>query len=107
MNEHDDMLDGALLDLEHKTNDELRQLLAGLSAEERDLSYRRRVLHGRIDILRAELVRRLKDQRTSGADVISGADIDKLIEILASDLRAAPFPGPGPDDEDEADDEDG
>jgi hypothetical protein len=71
----------ALLDLEHKTNDELRTLLSELQEEEDQISYRRRVLHGRIDILRAE--------REAGEDVISGADIDKLIEILANDLRAA------------------
>jgi hypothetical protein len=77
----------ALLDLEGKTNEELRGLLAELQAEEESISYRRRVLHGRIDILRAELVRRLKDSHEAGEDVISGADIDKLIQILANDLR--------------------
>jgi hypothetical protein len=77
----------ALLDLEGKSNEELRALLAALQAEEEEISYRRRVLHGRIDILRAELVRRLKGSHEAGADVISGADIDKLIRILASDLR--------------------
>lgn len=91
-------LDGALLDLENKSNDQLRELLTSLSQEEQTLSYRRRVLHGRIDILRAELVRRLKDQRVSGEDVISGADIDKLIQILASDVRNAEIPM-GDDDE--------
>jgi hypothetical protein len=90
MNEHEGELDGALLDLESKSNEELRALLADLSGEEQNLSYRRRVLHGRIDILRAELVRRLKSQRVNGDDVISGADIDKLIEILANDLRGEP-----------------
>lgn len=106
MSEHDESLDGALLNLEEKTNEELRALLADLSVEERDLSYRRRVLHGRMDILRAELVRRLKDQRQSGGDVISGADIDKLIEILASDLRAPTAPME-PDDDEDYDDADG
>jgi hypothetical protein len=80
----------ALLDLEGKSNEELRALLAGLQAEEEEISYRRRVLHGRIDILRAELVRRLKGSHEVGTDVISGADIDKLIRILASDLRPSP-----------------
>jgi hypothetical protein len=79
----------ALLDLEGKTNEELRGFLGELQAEEEAISYRRRVLHGRIDILRAELVRRLKGSHEAGEDVISGADIDKLIEILASDLRPA------------------
>lgn len=79
----------ALLNLESQSNEDLRRLLSELQAEEEEISYRRRVLHGRIDILRAELVRRLKDDREAGEDVISGADIDKLIEILASDLRPA------------------
>lgn len=79
----------ALLDLEGKTNEELREVLAELQTEEQEISYRRRVLHGRIDILRAELVRRLKGSRDAGEDIISGADIDRLIEILASDFRAA------------------
>ena len=93
MGEMESDLDGALLGLETKSNDELRRLLSELSDEEQSLSYRRRVLHGRIDILRAELVRRLKEQRVAGEDVISGADIDQLIQILASDIRNAPIPG--------------
>ena len=77
----------ALLDLESKSNEELRALLDDLYAEEQRVSYRRRVLHGKIDILRAELVRRLKAGREAGRDVISGRDVDKLIDILANDLR--------------------
>jgi len=80
--------DEALLNLQDKSNDDLRRLLDELSVEEDELSYRRRVLHGRIDILRAELVRRLADKHAGHHDVISGADIDRLIEILAGDLRA-------------------
>lgn len=80
---HDDVL----LDLENRSNDELRHVLNELQEEEQRISYRRRVLHGKMDILRSELVRRLKDQREAGEDVISGGDIDRLIEILASDLR--------------------
>jgi len=79
--------DDVLLDLEHKSNDMLRGLLDELYAEEQRVSYRRRVLHGKIDILRAELVRRLKAGREAGEDVITGRDVDRLIEILANDLR--------------------
>jgi len=79
--------DDALLDLENKSNDTLRALLDELYAEEQRVSYRRRVLHGKIDILRAELVRRLKSGREAGEDVISGRDVDRLIDILANDLR--------------------
>jgi hypothetical protein len=92
--EHRD--DEALLNLQEKSNDELRGLLDDLSAEEDELSYRRRVLHGRIDILRAELVRRLAQEHEDRGDVISGADVDRLIQILAGDLRP-PRPAPPKD----------
>lgn len=88
MEEHEQSVtDDALLDLGQKTNEELRALLDELYAEEQRTSYRRRVLHGKIDILRAELVRRLKSEREAGEDVISGKDVERLIDILANDLR--------------------
>jgi hypothetical protein len=86
MSVHEDHND-ALLDLEHRSNEELRELLDELYADEQRVSYRRRVLHGKIDILRSELVRRLKAGREAGQDIISGRDVDKLIDILANDLR--------------------
>lgn len=79
--------DDALLDLASKSNEQLRELLDELYSEEQRVSYRRRVLHGKIDILRAELVRRLKSEREAGTDVISGGDVERLIDILANDLR--------------------
>jgi len=87
MSEGSERFDDALLNLGGKSNEELRALLNDLHEEEQRISYQRRVLHGKIDILRAELVRRLKDNREAGEDVISGGDVDRLIEILASDLR--------------------
>lgn len=88
MPDHDSpAADSALLDLESKSNDELRALLDELSEEEQKVSYRRRVLHGKIDILRSELVRRLKSAHESGEDVIGGKDVERLIDILANDLR--------------------
>ncbi len=83
----DSRYDDVLIDLENKSNEELRSVLDELYEEEQRISYRRRVLHGKIDILRAELVRRLTGQREAGEDVISGGDVERLIEILASDLR--------------------
>lgn len=38
----------------------LRGLLESLTVEEREISYRRRILQGRIDLIRSELVRRGK-----------------------------------------------
>jgi len=103
----DDHSEDALLDLGSRSDEELRALLDELYGEEQRISYRRRVLHGKIDILRTELVRRLKAGRESGGQVISGRDIDKLIDILATDLRGASrFDVTVPlDDENDLDDE--
>ena len=64
------------------SDDDLKALIERLEAEENQVSYRRRLLQGRIDILRAERTARLKG--TGGGDV----DVDRLTDILAS--RAAP-----------------
>jgi hypothetical protein len=40
------------------SEEDLRDRLEALSEEERAVSYRRRILHGRIDLIRAELVER-------------------------------------------------
>ena len=40
------------------SEEELRELLRALTEEEKALSYRRRILQGRIDLIRAELVGR-------------------------------------------------
>ena len=45
-------------DLTSLAEGDLRSRLVSLVEEERSLSYRRRVLQGRIDLIRAELVRR-------------------------------------------------
>ena len=37
-----------------------------LAAEEREVSKRRRLLHGEMDIVRAEMVRRLRDKHSVG-----------------------------------------
>jgi hypothetical protein len=45
-------------DVTSLSEDELRERLKGLAGEERAVSYRRRLLQCRIDLSRAELVRR-------------------------------------------------
>jgi hypothetical protein len=45
-------------DLTSVSAEELRRELGALAEEERAVSYRRRVVQGRIDLIRAELVRR-------------------------------------------------
>jgi hypothetical protein len=78
----------ALPDLKTLSDAELRALIRTLIKEEQEVSYRRRLLHGKIDILRAELVLRLQAGVASGTSSVSDADLDRLTEILA--VRAAP-----------------
>jgi hypothetical protein len=75
-------------DLGSLTDQELKDLIAQLTDEEMEISYRRRILHGKIDILRAELVNRLHKKHEGGVDVISGADVQQLTDILAGRLPA-------------------
>jgi len=81
-------LSHVLVDISEKSDEELRQILDQLCAEEERVSFRRRVLHGKIDILRAELVERMKKSREGGSDVITGSDVDRLSEILARGLTS-------------------
>ncbi len=74
----------ALPDLKGLSGDELRELIRELVEEENEVSYRRRMLHGKIDILRAELVSRLQKQVGDGDTSITDVDIARLTEILAS-----------------------
>ncbi|HWB55766.1 MAG TPA: hypothetical protein VG479_02385 [Gaiellaceae bacterium] len=74
----------ALPDLATLSDQELRDLIRGLMEEEHEVSYRRRILHGKIDILRAELQARLQKQVGEGASPLKEIDVDKLAAILAS-----------------------
>ena len=76
-------------DLGSLTDQELKDLIKQLTDEEMEISYRRRILHGKIDILRAELVNRLRKKDESGELVISGADVQKLTDILAGRVPPA------------------
>jgi hypothetical protein len=78
-----------LPDLGSLSDDELKELIDGLEKEENEISYRRRILHGKIDILKAELQDRLKKALDAGeGSSIVEANLEKLTEILAR--KAAP-----------------
>jgi hypothetical protein len=66
---------------------ELKDMIDNLTAEENEISYKRRVLHGKIDILRAELVNRLRHKREAGESMISGADVEQLTQILSGEAQ--------------------
>ena len=71
-------------DLGQLNDRELKELIDQLSREELEVSYRRRILHGKIDILRAELVNRLRHKHDDGEMTITGEDVQRLTDILAS-----------------------
>ena len=75
-----------LPDLATLSDSDLKALIDEYTKEEQEVSYRRRILHGKIDILRAELVARL--QKTEGRSVLDQVDVASLTEILAG--KAAP-----------------
>ena len=70
-------------DLGALTDAELKDLIAQLTEEEQEVSYQRRILHGKIDILRAELVNRLRKKHEEGESALSGADVQQLTDILS------------------------
>jgi hypothetical protein len=72
-----------LPDLATLSDSNLKELIDDLQREEHEVSYRRRILHGKIDILRAELVARLQRQVGEGESPLSEVDVDRLTEILA------------------------
>ena len=78
-----------LPDLVSLEDTDLKRLIEELQKEEQEVSYRRRILHGKIDILRAELVARR--QKSQGRSVLDEVDVDRLAEILAA---KAPPPNP-------------
>jgi len=68
------------------SDDQLKELIGEAQQQEREVSYQRRLLHGKIDILRAELVARL--QATGGRSVLDEVDVQRLTEILTG--KASP-----------------
>ena len=77
---------GPLPDLANLSDEDLKKLIDDLTTREQEVSFERRILHGKIDILRAELVARL--QKTQGKSVLDQVDVESLTEILAG--KAAP-----------------
>lgn len=71
-----------LINIQAYSEEDLKLLATQLSEEEKELSKRRRLLHGEIDIVRAEIVRRLRDKHGAGKVIISDGDLGALTDIL-------------------------
>ena len=70
----------ALPDLTTLSDDDLDKLIDELEKRESEVSYERRLLQGKIDILRAERVAR---KRTKPEEELGHVDVDRLSEILS------------------------
>jgi hypothetical protein len=70
-----------LPDFASLADDDLRELIEELEREESDISYRRRLIQGRIDILRAERTARLRKSVESGDQ--RHVNMDDLSDILS------------------------
>jgi hypothetical protein len=78
-----------LPDLSTMSDDELSALIAQLEDDEDAISHRRRVLHGRIDILRGERIGRLKAQVAAGTiDVPSPTSLERSMYSGTGDVPA-------------------
>ncbi len=76
-------MDETFPDLGSLSDAELKDVIRQLTEEETEISYQRRILHGKIDILRAELVNRLRSKHDGGEALITGEDVQQLTDILA------------------------
>jgi hypothetical protein len=72
----------ALPDLKTLSDADLKALITDLTRQEDEISYQRRILHGKIDILRAELTSRLKNK--GEGELLNQLDLDRLTEILVT-----------------------
>ncbi|HEY6672418.1 MAG TPA: hypothetical protein VIZ91_07950 [Solirubrobacterales bacterium] len=82
----------AFPDIGSMSDQELKELIDKLTAEEQEVSYRRRILHGQIDILSAVLVSRVRENRPEGGTLIKGDDVQRLGEILAGRIEPPTTP---------------
>jgi len=84
MEEHDTTSFELLLEIQNLSDDEIKRTAEALAEEERDVSKTRRIIHAKLDLLRAEMVRRLRDKHSSGGSLFEEGDVDKLSAILSS-----------------------
>ena len=77
----------ALPDLTTLSDEDLDKLIDELERKESEVSYERRLLQGKIDILRAERVARKRSKPESD---LAHVDVDRLTEILSR--KASPEP---------------
>src|SRR5660398_228974 len=88
MSEHRTASFQLLVNIQSYSDQELKGLEDDLPGQERDISKQRRLIHAKLEILRDEMVRRLRDKYGSGETLFEGGDVDKLSAILAGGKAA-------------------
>jgi len=81
----DDLLptDGDADDAAQLADDDLRERIHERTQSEREVSFKRRILHGHIDLLRAEITARLRERDGEASEHLAASDVEQLSEILA------------------------
>ena len=64
-------------------SDELRERIHARTQSEREVSFKRRMIHGHIDLLRAEIIARLRDRDGEASEHLAASDVEQLSEILS------------------------
>ena len=80
-------------DMAALSDDDLRERIHARTQSEREVSFKRRILHGHIDLLRAEIIARLRDRDGEASEHLAASDVEQLSEILAH--RGPPLELPG------------
>ena len=75
------------------SDDDLRERIHERTQNEREVSFKRRILHGHIDLLRAEIIARLRERDGEASEHLAASDVDMLSEILSH--RGPPLELPG------------
>jgi len=83
MNVVDDSSFERLIKIQSYSDKELKELAQKLAHEEHEVSMRRRLLHGEMDIVRAEMVRRLREKNRTGTALVQDGDVAALTDILS------------------------
>jgi hypothetical protein len=65
------------------SDDELRERIHARTESEREVSFKRRMIHGHIDLLRAEIIARLRDRDGEASEHLAASDVEQLSEILS------------------------
>jgi hypothetical protein len=65
------------------SDDDLRERIHARTQSEREVSFKRRMIHGHIDLLRAEIIARLRDRVGEESEHLAASDVEQLSEILA------------------------